>query len=72
MPLSVHHQHEHVGLCAADLETEATAFHADGSGRGPADAVFLAAGHESFSVFRADDERAFFQSRHDHDALRAC
>src|ERR1041385_5695254 len=65
----VHDEHDHVGHGAADLKTDAAAFDAHVPRRRPL-TVGHTAGHDAFSILRADNERALFKVGHDHDAVR--
>jgi hypothetical protein len=68
--MPVHHDEYEIRLTRTDLETDASAFHADGRWRGPAFAVLCSARELTLAVLGADDEPGPFQIGHDSDALR--
>src|ERR1035438_5307971 len=65
----VHDQHDDIRVGPADLETEAAAFHPNGSGCTPT-CMILTANRISAAPFRADAKRRLLHPRHDDDAQR--
>jgi hypothetical protein len=65
-----HDQHDQVGRRPADLEPDAAAFDANGTGSRPARAALVATRQVPFPVLSAKDERGRLEIRNDHDAMR--
>src|SRR5438067_2068838 len=57
-----------VGFRSADLKADASTFHANRARSGPI-ASSLAAGDGPFPILGPDDECAFFQARHNYNAM---
>src|SRR5581483_10781364 len=66
----VHHQHDVVGLFAAQLEADAAALNPDGRWPCPSLAVFRTATDHSFAVLAPEDKSGALQPWHDDHAFR--
>ena len=66
-----HHQHDHVRLGAADLETKTPALDPDRRRCSPARSIFPTADSESVSILRAYYKAGVLEAGHNDDAFRS-